>query len=103
VSCSRTCSAVGSGKVVVFTGACSQGQGHETVFAQVCAEALGVRYEDVTVVGGDTAGVPYGWGTLASRSTVVAGTAIAQEITERRDASDRDAARPRNNRYALSM
>lgn len=67
-----------SGKVVVFTGACSQGQGHETTFAQLCAEALGVRYEDVTVVGGDTAAINYGLGTLASRSTVVAGNAIVQ-------------------------
>jgi carbon-monoxide dehydrogenase large subunit len=65
-----------SGKVVVYTGACSQGQGHETVFAQICADSLGVRMEDVSILGGDTAGLTYGLGTLASRSTVVAGSAI---------------------------
>jgi carbon-monoxide dehydrogenase large subunit len=71
----------GSGKVVVFTGACSQGQGHETVFAQLCAATLGVPFEDVSVIAGDTAGLPYGWGTIASRSTVVAGNAIREAAT----------------------
>jgi aerobic carbon-monoxide dehydrogenase large subunit len=74
-----------SGKVVVYTGACSQGQGHETVFAQICAEALGVRFEDVTVIAGDTAGLPYGWGTVASRSTVVAGSAVREAASNVRD------------------
>jgi carbon-monoxide dehydrogenase large subunit len=66
-----------SGKVVVATGACSQGQGHETVFAQVAADALGVDLEDVTVIGGDTDEIPFGIGTFASRSMVLAGNAIA--------------------------
>jgi carbon-monoxide dehydrogenase large subunit len=74
-----------SGKVVVYTGACSQGQGHETVFGQICAEALGVRLEDVTVIAGDTAGLPYGWGTVASRSTVVAGSAVRDAASMVRD------------------
>ena len=65
-----------TGHVQVATGACSQGQGHETVFAEVCARALGTDPCRVTVTGGDTAAVPYGWGTLASRSAVVAGNAI---------------------------
>ncbi|MDE0116638.1 MAG: xanthine dehydrogenase family protein molybdopterin-binding subunit [bacterium] len=65
-----------TGWVEVATGACSQGQGHETVFAEVCAQALGVDPEQVTVIGGDTAAVEHGWGTLASRSAVVAGSAI---------------------------
>ena len=47
-----------SGKVLVATGACSQGQGHETSFAQIAADALGVGLEDVTVIGGDTDGDP---------------------------------------------
>jgi carbon-monoxide dehydrogenase large subunit len=81
-----------SGKVVVYTGACAQGQGHETIFAQICAERLGVRFEDVTVVGGDTAGIPYGWGTLASRSTVVAGSAVADAATAVREKALRTAA-----------
>jgi carbon-monoxide dehydrogenase large subunit len=66
-----------SGKAVVATGACSQGQGHETVFAQVAADALGIPLEDVTVVGGDTGAIPFGVGTFASRSAVLAGNAIA--------------------------
>jgi aerobic carbon-monoxide dehydrogenase large subunit len=65
------------GRVTVRTGACSQGQGHATVLAQVCADHLGVAPEDVTVVGGDTAGIDRGWGTVASRSAVVAGSAVA--------------------------
>ena len=44
-----------SGRVLVATGACSQGQGHETVYAQIVADALGVTPADVTIVGGDTA------------------------------------------------
>jgi len=63
--------------VLVATGAVNSGQGHETSFAQVCADALGVPLEHVTVVGGDTAGVPFGVGTFASRSGVTAGNSIA--------------------------
>jgi carbon-monoxide dehydrogenase large subunit len=66
-----------SGKVLVATGACSQGQGHETVYAQIAADALGVALEDVTVIGGDTDAIPFGVGTFASRSTVLAGNAVA--------------------------
>jgi carbon-monoxide dehydrogenase large subunit len=66
-----------TGKVVVATGACSQGQGHETVFAQIAADGLGVPLEDVTVIGGDTDGIPFGVGTFASRSLVLAGNAVA--------------------------
>jgi carbon-monoxide dehydrogenase large subunit len=65
------------GHVWVYTGACSQGQGHETTFAQVAADQLAVGVDQVTVVAGDTAGIARGWGTLASRSAAVAGTAIA--------------------------
>ena len=82
----------GTGKVVLYTGACSQGQGHETVFGQICAEVLGVPLEDVTVIAGDTAGLPYGWGTVASRSTVVAGNAIREAATHVRDKALRVAA-----------
>jgi carbon-monoxide dehydrogenase large subunit len=67
-----------TGKVTVITGACSQGQSHETTLAQLCAERLGVRVEDVTVVGGDTAGVALGGGTYASRSGVTAGMATSE-------------------------
>jgi carbon-monoxide dehydrogenase large subunit len=67
-----------SGKVLVSTGACSQGQGHETVYAQIAADALGVTPADVTLMGGDTAAIPFGVGTFASRSMVMAGNAIAE-------------------------
>jgi carbon-monoxide dehydrogenase large subunit len=66
-----------SGGVVVATGACSQGQAHETTFAQLAADALGVPLASVTVTGGDTGQVPFGIGTFASRSAVTAGNAIA--------------------------
>jgi aerobic carbon-monoxide dehydrogenase large subunit len=65
-----------SGSVVVATGACSQGQGHETTFAQLAADAIGVPVERVTVINADTAAIPMGVGTLASRSAVVAGSAV---------------------------
>jgi len=67
-----------SGHVWVYSGACSQGQGHETTFAQLCATQLGLALDQVTVVPGDTGGVARGKGTLASRSTVTAGMAIAE-------------------------
>jgi carbon-monoxide dehydrogenase large subunit len=65
------------GRALVCTGAAPQGQGHETTLAQVCAERLGVRPDDVTVVTGDTAFIAQGVGTFASRSAVVAGNAVA--------------------------
>jgi carbon-monoxide dehydrogenase large subunit len=65
-----------SGRAVVSTGACSQGQGHETSFAQIAADALGIPFDWVTIVGGDTAAIPFGVGTFASRSAVNAGSSI---------------------------
>ena len=65
-----------SGHAVVATGACCQGQGHETSFAQIAADALGIPLESVTIVGGDTAAIPFGIGTFASRSAVNAGSSI---------------------------
>jgi len=58
------------------------GQGHETSFAQVAADALGVPLEWVTVIGGDTATVPFGVGTFASRSAVTAGSSIVDACAE---------------------
>jgi carbon-monoxide dehydrogenase large subunit len=66
-----------TGRVQVATGAVNSGQGHETAFAQVAADALGVPLDWVTVTGGDTALVPFGIGTFASRSGVTAGNSIA--------------------------
>ena len=64
-----------SGKVRVATGVGTQGQGHYTVFAQIVADVLGVRVEDVQVVTGDTREFQWGTGTFASRGAAVAGTA----------------------------
>jgi carbon-monoxide dehydrogenase large subunit len=66
-----------SGRVRVATGSCSQGQGHATTFAQVAGEVLGVPLEDVDVVGGDTAAILHGFGTIASRSITIGGSAVA--------------------------
>jgi len=65
-----------SGKVSVTSGASPQGQGHKTTFAQICAEQLGVRLDDVTVITGDTAAISMGIGTFASRITVNAGSSV---------------------------
>ena len=65
-----------SGHVVVYTGVCSVGQGLETSMAQICAQVLGIRFEDVTVVHGNTAMIPFGVGGFASRGTVVGGSAV---------------------------
>ena len=66
-----------SGRVTVATGASSQGQGHETAFAQVAADALGVPPDWVTIIGGDTGAIAYGIGTFASRCAITAGSSIA--------------------------
>ena len=65
-----------SGKIAVAAGACPQGQGHETVFAQVAADIWRVPIEDVFVSLADTSQVTMGYGTIASRSTVTASGAI---------------------------
>ena len=64
-----------SGAVEVVTGAASVGQGVETVIAQICADALGVDYQRVRVVHGQTDRIPYGMGAFASRVTVMTGEA----------------------------
>jgi aerobic carbon-monoxide dehydrogenase large subunit len=64
------------GKVTVAVGTSGHGQGHETAFAQLAADLLGVDYDDVTVVFGDTDTAPFGYGTFGSRSLVAGGTAI---------------------------
>ncbi|HXU90390.1 MAG TPA: xanthine dehydrogenase family protein molybdopterin-binding subunit [Methylomirabilota bacterium] len=71
-----------TGRVQVATGAVNSGQGHETAFAQVAADTLGVPLDWVTVTGGDTAAVPFGVGTFASRSGVTAGNSIADAARE---------------------
>jgi aerobic carbon-monoxide dehydrogenase large subunit len=65
------------GQILVYTGACPQGQGHHTSLAQVCAREIGVSLNNVKVVSGDTSLIPDGFGTFASRSAVTAGNAVA--------------------------
>ncbi len=82
-----------TGRVSVATGAVNSGQGHETSFAQIAADALSVPLDWVTVVGGDTAAVPFGVGTFASRSAVTAGNSIADACRDVRDKLVRAAAK----------
>ena len=65
-----------SGKVKVATGLTTQGQGHQTAFAQIVADALGVPLGDVEVTTGDTRRMPYAVGTFASRAAVMSGSAV---------------------------
>jgi len=81
-----------AGRVLVATGAINSGQGHETSFAQVAADALGVPMDWVSVIGGDTAAVPFGVGTFASRSAVTAGSSIVDACREVRTKLARAAA-----------
>jgi aerobic carbon-monoxide dehydrogenase large subunit len=74
-----------SGMVNVLTGASPHGQGQETTFAQLAAEMLGLEPDDVNVVHGDTAIVPYGIGTFGSRATAVGGTAVYRSVMKLRE------------------
>jgi carbon-monoxide dehydrogenase large subunit len=74
-----------SGKAVVSISAQTQGQGHETTFAQIVAEELGIPPEDIEVRHGDTDKSPYGLGTYGSRSTPVSGAAVAVVSRKVRD------------------
>lgn len=69
-----------TGKVTVFTGSHSHGQGHETTFAQVVADRLGIPLDDVDIQHGDTGKVLFGMGTYGSRSLAVGGTAILKAV-----------------------
>jgi carbon-monoxide dehydrogenase large subunit len=81
------------GRVRVTVGAPSQGQGHETVLAQICAEYLGASLESIDVAGGDTARFPSSTGTYASRIAVVVGNAVAVAAAAVRERVARVAAR----------
>ncbi len=65
-----------TGKIYASSGACPQGQGMETIFAQIVADAWKVKPEDVVISLADTAAIPMGFGTMASRSTVTVSAAI---------------------------
>jgi carbon-monoxide dehydrogenase large subunit len=74
-----------SGKAQLAISVQTQGQGHETTFAQIVAEELGIPPEDVEVIHGDTDNTPYGLGTYGSRSTPVSGAATAIVARKVRD------------------
>jgi carbon-monoxide dehydrogenase large subunit len=71
-----------TGSVSVFTGSHSHGQGHETTFAQIVSDKLGIPFENVNIVHGDTASVPFGMGTYGSRSLAVGGEAIMRALNK---------------------
>ncbi len=74
-----------TGKAILKISSKTQGQGHETTFAQIVAEELGIQPEDVKVQHGDTDNTPYGLGTYASRSTPTVGAATAIASRKIRD------------------
>ena len=81
-----------TGKAILKIGVQSQGQGHETTFAQIVAGELGIPAEDVEVHHGDTDHTPYGLGTYGSRSTPVGGAAAAVVSRRIREKAKRIAA-----------
>ena len=81
-----------TGAGIVRTGTKSQGQGHETTWAQIVAEELGLDPQNIMVEEGDTDTAPYGLGTYASRSTPVAGAAIAMAARRVREKARKVAA-----------
>lgn len=75
-----------TGSVSVFTGSHSHGQGHETTFAQVVSSKLGIPYDDIEIIHGDTGRMDFGLGTYGSRSIAVGGSALvmaAEKIIEK--------------------
>ena len=81
-----------TGKAIARMGTKAQGQGHETTFAQIVAQELGIPVADVTVEEGDTDTAPYGLGTYASRSTPTAGAATSMASRKIRDKAKKIAA-----------
>jgi CO/xanthine dehydrogenase Mo-binding subunit len=75
----------GSGHVVVYSGAVSVGQGLETTLAQICGQELGVGIDEITVIHGDSALVPFGVGTFGSRGAMVAGGAVLEATRKLRE------------------
>jgi carbon-monoxide dehydrogenase large subunit len=82
-----------SGKVTAITGSSAHGQGHETTFAQVVADHLGLTPDEVAVLHGDTRSGPEGFGTFGSRSMALGGGALVRTAVEVRDKGRRIAAR----------
>jgi carbon-monoxide dehydrogenase large subunit len=82
---SASATVLSDGRVRIATGAASQGQSHRTTLGQIAADALGVPLEAIEVVGGDTGAIATGFGTLASRSLVVGGNAVAAACAQLRE------------------
>ncbi len=81
-----------TGMVTVYTGSHSHGQGHETTFAQLVADDLGIPMEQIEIVHGDTGSIPFGMGTYGSRSASVGGTAIKMSLDKIKEKGKRIAA-----------
>ena len=81
-----------TGKAIMRMGTKSQGQGHETTYAQIVAQELGIPAADVAIEEGDTDTAPYGLGTYASRSTPTSGAAAALAARKIRDKARKIAA-----------
>jgi carbon-monoxide dehydrogenase large subunit len=82
---SASATLISGGRVRVATGASSQGQSHRTTLGQIAADALGVPLERIELVGGDTGAIATGFGTIASRTVVTAGNAVAQACAALRE------------------
>jgi len=94
-----------TGMVTVYTGSHSHGQGHETTFAQLVADNLGIPMEQIEIVHGDTGAIPFGMGTYGSRSASVGGTAIQMSLDKIKEKGKRIAAHlleasPKDMEYA---
>ena len=74
-----------TGKVTVFTGSHAHGQGHETTFAQIVADELGIPMGDVEIIHGDTGRTPFGLGSYGSRSASVGGSALVRSAEKIRN------------------
>jgi carbon-monoxide dehydrogenase large subunit len=81
-----------TGGVTVYTGSHAHGQGHETTFAQLVGDELGIPMEQIEIVHGDTGQVPFGMGTYGSRSASVGGTAIKMSLDKIKEKGKRIAA-----------
>ncbi|MDY6819834.1 MAG: xanthine dehydrogenase family protein molybdopterin-binding subunit [Halobacteriales archaeon] len=80
------------GGVTVYAGSHSHGQGHETTYAQIVADELGVDPDSIEVIEGDTEQIPEGTGTFGSRSTVTGGGAVVESAKAVREKAERIAA-----------
>jgi carbon-monoxide dehydrogenase large subunit len=81
-----------TGKVLVITGSSAHGQGHDTTFAQMVSDELGVPYEDIEIVHGDTGRAPFGVGTFGSRSAAVGAVSVYHSVQKIKEKAKKIAA-----------